>query len=45
MTRSTHDDRPDALRRRLLAAGAGAMAAGALGGASFARAQASGAFD
>ena len=32
MTRSIHDDHPDALRRRLLGAGAGALALGALPG-------------
>ena len=45
MSRSTHDDHPDALRRRLLGASAGAVALGALPGASLVHAQASGAFD
>src|SRR5712671_5530604 len=45
MTRSIHDDHPDALRRRLLGAGAGAVALGAVPGASLVHAQAQGAFD
>src|SRR5258708_16098307 len=40
-----HTDRPDALRRRLLQAGTGAAALGALPGASVLTAQAQGAFD
>src|SRR6266699_2837853 len=44
MTRPTHDDHPDALRRRLLGASAGAVALGALPGASLVHAQ-SGTFD
>ncbi len=45
MSQPIHDDHPDALRRRLLGAGAGAVALSALPGASLAQAQASGAFD
>jgi hypothetical protein len=45
MTRPIHDDHPDARRRRLLGAGAGAVALGALPGASVVHAQAPGAFD
>ena len=45
MSQPIHDDRPDALRRRLLGAGAGAVALGALPGASLVQAQGSGAFD
>src|SRR5689334_22847891 len=45
MADRTHDDRPDGLRRRLLQAGAGAAALGALPGASVLNAQAQGAFD
>jgi multiple sugar transport system substrate-binding protein len=45
MTRLTHDDRPDALRRRLLGASAGAVVLGALPGVSLVQAQGSGAFD
>ncbi len=45
MSQPIHDDRPDALRRRLLGAGAGAVALGALSGASLIQAQGSGAFD
>src|SRR5438067_8741181 len=45
MTDRTHDDRLDALRRRLLQAGAGAAALGALPGASVLTAHAQGAFD
>src|SRR5258708_12104951 len=40
-----HTDRPDALRRRLLQAGTGAAALGALPGATVLTAQAQGAFD
>src|SRR5438132_6699999 len=45
MSHPIHDDRPDALRRRLLGAGAGAVALSALPGASLVQAQGSGAFD
>ena len=45
MSQPIHDDRPDALRRRLLGAGAGAVALGALSGAALIQAQGSGAFD
>src|SRR2546423_2337464 len=43
MSRSIHDDHPDALRRRLLGAGAGALALGALPASLHAQSQ--GAFD
>src|SRR5437773_4843610 len=45
MTDHPHDDRPDALRRRLLQAGTGAAALGALPGAGMLAAQAQGTFD
>src|SRR3982074_260284 len=45
MTDYTHDDRPDTSRRRLLQAGAGAAALGALSGAGLLTAQAQAAFD
>ncbi len=45
MADRTHTDRPDALRRRLLQAGTGAAALGALPGATVLTAQAQGAFD
>jgi multiple sugar transport system substrate-binding protein len=45
MTDRTRDDRTDALRRRLLQAGAGAAALGAVPGASLLGAQAQGTFD
>jgi multiple sugar transport system substrate-binding protein len=45
MTNRTRDDRTDALRRRLLQAGAGAAALGAVPGASLLSAQAQGTFD
>jgi multiple sugar transport system substrate-binding protein len=45
MTDHTQDDRPDASRRRLLQAGAGAAALGALPGAGLLSAQAQAAFD
>src|SRR6476660_7144107 len=45
MTDHTCDDRTDALRRRLLQAGAGAVALGAVPGASLLGAQAQGTFD
>src|SRR5437879_13676810 len=45
MTDRTHDDRLDALRRRLLQAGAGAAALGALPGAGLLTANAQAAFD
>src|SRR6202162_5863980 len=45
MSQPIHDDHPDALRRRLLGAGAGAVALRALPGASLVQAQGSGAFD
>ena len=45
MTDRTHDDRLDALRRRLLQAGAGAAALGALPGAGLLSANAQAAFD
>src|SRR6476469_6071723 len=45
MTDRTLDDRTDALRRRLLQAGAGAVALGAVPGASLLGAQAQGTFD
>jgi len=45
MAHRTHDDRPDTLRRRLLQAGTGAAALGALPGASVLTAHAQGAFD
>ncbi len=45
MTDHTRDDRTDALRRRLLQAGAGAATLGAIPGASLLGAQAQGAFD
>jgi multiple sugar transport system substrate-binding protein len=45
MTNRTRDNRTDALRRRLLQAGAGAAALGAVPGASLLAAQAQGTFD
>jgi multiple sugar transport system substrate-binding protein len=45
MADSTHDDRPDVLRRRLLQAGSGIAALGALPGASVLTAHAQGTFD
>src|SRR5215831_4509102 len=45
MNRDTHDDRPDPSRRRLLQAGAGALALGAIPGAGALSAQAQGSFD
>src|SRR6476619_5966434 len=45
MTDRTRDDQTDALRRRLLQAGAGAAALGAVPGASLLGAQAQGTFD
>src|SRR6202162_4807486 len=45
MSQPIHNDRPDALRRRLLGASAGAVALGALPGASLVHAQGTGAFD
>jgi len=45
MAHRTNDDRPDALRRRLLQAGTGVVALGALPGASVLTAHAQGGFD